>query len=152
MSKYDDIINLPRPISKKHKPMSLLNRAAQFAPFAALTGYDEVIDEAGRFTDDKVELDDYEINDINNILLYLVDNRQVVASYTYFVKDKRKKGGAYINAIGSIVKNDIDNHRIKLSDGTTINTPDIVKIEIVWIILVEYTFTYSNRIYWYKGV
>ena len=128
---YDDIINLPRPISKKHKPMSIYNRAAQFAPFAALTGYDEVIDETGRLTDDRIELDEYKINDINNILLYLSENKQVIASYTYYVKDKRKKGGAYINAIGSIVKNDIDNHRIILSDKTTINTEDIVKVEIV---------------------
>ena len=128
---YDDIINLSRPISKKHKPMSLESRAAQFAPFAALTGYEDVIDETGRSTEDRIELDDYEINDINNILLYLVDNKQVLASYTYYVKDKRKKGGAYINTIGSIVKNDIDNHRIILSDGTTINTQDITKIELV---------------------
>ena len=128
---YDDIVNLSRPISKKHKPMSLESRAAQFAPFAALTGYEDVIDETGRSTEDRIELDDYEINDINNILLYLVDNKQVLASYTYYVKDKRKKGGAYINAIGSIVKNDIDNHRIILSDGTTINTQDITKIELV---------------------
>lgn len=128
---YDDIINLSRPISKKHKPMSLESRAAQFAPFAALTGYEDVIDETGRSTEDRIELDDYEINDINNILLYLVDNKQVLASYTYYVKDKRKKGGAYINAIGSIVKNDVDNHRIILSDGTIINTQDITKIELV---------------------
>ena len=128
---YDDIINLSRPISKKHKPMSLESRAAQFAPFAALTGYEDVIDETGRSTEDRIELDDYEINDINNILLYLVDNKQVLASYTYYVKDKRKKGGAYINAIGSIVKNDVDNHKIILSDGTIINTQDITKIELV---------------------
>ena len=128
---YDDIINLSRPISKKHKPMSLESRAAQFAPFAALTGYEDVIDETGRSTEDRIELDDYEINDINNILLYLVDNKQVLASYTYYVKDKRKKGGAYINAIGSIVKKDVDNHKIILSDGTIINTQDITKIELV---------------------
>lgn len=131
MNNYDDIINLPRPISKKHKPMSLLNRAAQFAPFAALTGYDAVIDETGRLTDKRIELDEYEINDINNILLYLCENTDVTASYTYYVKDSRKTGGAYITALGSIVKNDIDNHRIILSDKTIINIENLVKVEIV---------------------
>lgn len=131
MNNYDDIINLPRPISKKHKPMSLENRAAQFAPFAALTGYDEVIDETGRTTSKRKELDEYEISDINNILLYLCENKEIIASFTYYVKDSRKSGGSYINAIGSIVKNDIDNHKIILSDKTIINIDDLIKIELV---------------------
>lgn len=131
MNNYDDIINLPRPLSKKHKPMSLINRAAQFAPFAALTGYEEVIDETGRTTDEHIELDEYEINDLNNILLYLIENKQVVATITYYVKDERKKGGAYVMATGSIFKNDVDNHRIILSDKTIINVEDIVKIDVV---------------------
>ena len=131
MSDYDDIINLPRPVSKKHKPMSIENRAAQFAPFAALTGYDKVIDETGRTTSKRIELDEYEISDINNILLYLCENKQIIASFTYFVKDKRKNGGSYKNAIGSIVKNDIDNHRIILNDETIIKIEDLVKIELV---------------------
>ena len=130
MSNYDDIINLSRPISKKHKPMSLINRAAQFAPFAALTGYDDVIEETGRLTDEKIELDEYEISDINNVLLYLCENKDVVASFTYYVKDKRKSGGAYVNAVGSIIKNDVDNHRIIISDKTVINIEDLVKVEI----------------------
>ena len=130
MSNYDDIINLSRPISKKHKPMSLINRAAQFAPFAALTGYDDVIEETGRLTDEKIELDEYEIRDINNILLYLCENKDVIASFTYYVKDERKSGGTYINAIGSIIKNDNDSHSIIISDKTVINIEDIVKVEI----------------------
>lgn len=131
MSDYDDIINLPRPISSKHKPMSIENRAAQFAPFAALTGYDKVIDETGRTTSKRIELDEYEISDINNILLYLCENKQIIASFTYFVKDARKNGGSYKNAIGSIVKSDIDNHRIILNDETIIKIEDLVKIELV---------------------
>lgn len=131
MSNYDDIINLSRPISKKHKPMSLLNRAAQFAPFAALTGYDDVIDETGRLTDERIELDEYEINDINNLLLYLCENKHIIASFTYFVKDKKKKGGTYLNTLGSIEKNDIDNHRIVLNDKTVIKIEDLVKIELL---------------------
>lgn len=128
MSNYDDIINLKRPISKKHKPMSLYNRAAQFAPFAALTGYDNVIDETGRLTDEMLLLDEYQKSDINNQLLYLIENKDVVASYTYFIKDKYKKGGSYITVVGNIKKVDLDNHKIMLEDKTVVNIEDIVAI------------------------
>ena len=128
MSNYDDIINLKRPISKKHKPMSLYNRAAQFAPFAALTGYDDVIDETGRLTDEMLQLDEYQKSDINNQLLYLIENKDVVASYTYFIKDKYKKGGSYITVVGNIKKVDLDNHIIVLEDKTVVNIEDIAAI------------------------
>lgn len=128
MSNYDDIINLKRPISKKHKPMSLYNRAAQFAPFAALTGYDDVIDETGRLTNEMLQLDEYQKLDINNQLLYLIENKNVVASYTYFIKDKYKKGGYYITVVGNIKKVDLDNHKIVLEDKTIVNIEDIVAI------------------------
>ena len=129
MSNYDDIINLKRPISKKHKPMSLYNRAAQFAPFAALTGYDDVIDETGRLTDEMLQLDEYQKSDINNQLLYLIENKDVVATYTYFIKDKYKKGGSYITVVGNIKKVDLDNHKIILEDKTVINIDDITSID-----------------------
>lgn len=128
MSNYDDIINLKRPISKKHKPMSLYNRAAQFAPFAALTGYDDVIDETGRLTDEMLQLDEYQKTDINNQLLYLIENKDVVATYTYFIKDKYKKGGSYITVVGNIKKVDLDNHKIVLEDKTVVNIEDIAAI------------------------
>jgi len=128
MSNYDDIINLKRPISKKHKPMSLYNRAAQFAPFAALTGYDDVIDETGRLTDEMLQLDEYQKSDINNQLLYLIENKDVVASYTYFIKDKYKKGGSYVTVVGNIKKVDLDNHKIMLEDKTIVIIEDIVAI------------------------
>ena len=128
MSNYDDIINLKRPISKKHKPMSLYNRAAQFAPFAALTGYDDVIDETGRLTDEMLQLDEYQKSDINNQLLYLIENKDVVATYTYFIKDKYKKGGSYITVVGNIKKVDLDNHKIVLEDKTVVNIEDIAAI------------------------
>lgn len=128
MRNYDDIINLKRPISKKHKPMSLYNRAAQFAPFAALTGYDDVIDETGRLTEEMLLLDEYQKSDINNQLLYLIENKDVVANYTYFTKDKYKKGGSYITVVGNIKKVDLDNHKIVLEDKTVVNIEDIVAI------------------------
>ncbi len=130
MKNYDDIINLPRPISKKHKPMSLYSRAAQFAPFAALTGYDDVIDETGRRVDQRILLDEYQVSDINGQLLYLIENKDVSAIYTYFVKDKRKNGGSYLTASGTIKKADLDNHRIILDDKTIIMINDLVSITI----------------------
>lgn len=129
MSRYDDIINLPRPISKKHAPMSLHNRAAQFAPFAALTGYEEVIDETGRTTNSKTNLDEYEEIDINNQLLFLINNKDVCATYTYFKNDDRKAGGSYISVIGNVYKVDLDNHQIVLSDKTVIKIDDIISIK-----------------------
>lgn len=129
MSNYDDIINLNRPISKKHKPMSLINRAAQFAPFAALTGYDDIITETGRTVDERIQLDEYKIIDINNQLIYLMQNKDICAKYTYFVNDKKKTGGEYISVVGNIKKYDVDNHRIILCDNTQINIDDIFDIK-----------------------
>lgn len=129
MNNYDDIINLPRPISKKHIPMSMHNRAAQFAPFAALTGYDEVIDETGRITNSKSSLDEYEELDINNQLIFLINNKDVCATYTFFKKDEKKTGGSYVSVIGNIRKVDLDNHRIVLNDKTAIMIDDIISIK-----------------------
>lgn len=128
MSDYKDIINLDHPVSRKHKPMSIYNRAAQFAPFAALTGYDEVIDETGRTTDSKIELDEYQMVDINNQLLYLESNPNINATFTYFINDKYKEGGQYITINGNIKKIDIDNHRIILNNKKMINIDDLISI------------------------
>ena len=97
LKKYDDIINLPHPVSKKHPQMPLLDRAAQFAPFAALTGYGEALTETARLTDTKIELDEGEIERINAKINYLIDNLETAPTVeiTYFVPDKKKKGGKY---------------------------------------------------------
>ena len=89
------LINLPHPVSKKHPQMPLLDRAAQFAPFAALTGYGEAVTETARLTDSKIELDEGEIERINAKISYLIDNLKNVPTVelTYFVPDKKKKGG-----------------------------------------------------------
>lgn len=128
--KYDDIINTKYPFSKKHKKMSLYGRAGQFAAFAALTGYDDVIDETGRRTDDDILLNNDQAEDINRKLVYLIDNKNVFATYMIFVKDKRKKGGKLIKKIGSIKKLDIDNRKIILNDNTFISIDDIKCINI----------------------
>ncbi len=93
MGKYDDIINLPHFVSKKHPQMSLYQRSAQFAPFAALVGYDEAIEETARLTDKKIELSDGEIEIINSKLQEIkeiIDNKPQI-EITYFVPDSKKE-------------------------------------------------------------
>ena len=130
MSNYDDIIELPHHVSKKHPQMSLYNRAAQFSPFAALTGYGDIIDETGRETSSRIELDEYEKESINNLLEYLNENKNVEATYTYFVKDSLKRGGEYLQVTSSIKRVDEINHELIMNDGSLISIEDILQIEI----------------------
>ena len=129
MSKYDDIINLKRPASRR-MPMSITNRAAQFAPFAALTGYDEAIKETSRITSEKHELSDGKIEIINNKLNEIKNNGIRRVKITYFVKDDKKDGGEYITEEVDIKKIDIYNEKLvclKLS----ISFDDILEIDLV---------------------
>lgn len=97
-NRYADIINLPHHTSAKHSRMSRESRAAQFSPFAALTGYDAEIKETARLTDEKIKLDEDSINDLNSKLQYIKDNIKDNPEITveYFVPDERKSGGAYL--------------------------------------------------------
>ena len=129
MSKYDDIINLKRPASRRI-PMSITNRAAQFAPFSALTGYDEAIKETSRITSEKHELSDGKIEIINNKLNEIKNNGIRRVKITYFVKDDKKDGGEYITEEVDIKKIDIYNEKLvclKLS----ISFDDILEIDYV---------------------
>ena len=127
---YDDIINIKYPFSKKHKKMSLYGRAGQFAAFAALTGYDDIIDETSRRVDDDILLNNDQAEDINRKLVYLIDNKNIFAAYMVFIKDTKKKGGKLVKKIGSIKKLDIDHRRIILNNGVTILIDDIKSIII----------------------
>ena len=127
---YDDIINTKYPFSKKHKKMSLYGRAGQFAAFAALTGYDDIIDETSRRVDDDILLNNDQAEDINRKLVYLIDNKNIFATYMVFIKDTKKKGGKLVKKIGSIKKLDIDHRRIILNNGVTILIDDIKSIII----------------------
>ncbi len=133
MGKYDDILYLDRPISKNHKQMSIYDRSAQFAPFAALVGYEESIKEAARKTVDKIELSADEIELLSKKLAFLYANlsSHPLVSITYFKKDERKKGGNYINDTGSIKKIDIQEKKISLSKNNFINFDDIIDIVII---------------------
>ena len=94
MSKYDDIIRLSRPVSEKHPRMSMTDRAAQFSPFAALTGYDAAVQETARRTDARIELDEDAKEEIDRRLRQLQPGEPVTV--TYFRPDDRKVGGAYL--------------------------------------------------------
>ena len=102
--RYDDVINRQHPTSKKHPRMSNMNRAAQFAPFAALTGYEESIEETTRLTDRRIELSEYEIEELdvklNFIQEHIKERPEVIV--TYFQPDERKEGGKYLTVTGNV--------------------------------------------------
>lgn len=128
--KYDDIINLEHHISKTHKQMSMQNRAAQFAPFAALTGYQEAVKETARFTEQKIELDE-ELNNILDEKLRLIQSQiknMPEITVTYFVPDDKKRGGKYQKITGKIKKIDDYNKFIIFTDGKFISIKDIINI------------------------
>ena len=132
MNKYDDIINLQwHPLN--HPRMSMENRASQFAPFAALTGYKEEIIETGRITDKKIILNDEEKSFINQELLKIEENIQNKPKVllTYFIQDKLKSGGKYLNIKNNVKRIDLDNKKIIMINNLKINFDDILKIEMI---------------------
>lgn len=128
---YEDIINLPHHVSTKRPQMSMLDRAAQFSPFAALTGYDVAIKETGRLTDEKIEMDEASLNMLNMKFQLLVealgDEHEV--SFTYFKPDETKAGGAYVTATGIVKKVDDYERLITMVDGAKIPMDDVYSIE-----------------------
>ncbi|QNO13293.1 hypothetical protein HYG86_00105 [Alkalicella caledoniensis] len=130
-SKYHDIINLPRHVSTKRPPMTAINRAAQFSPFAALTGHDAAIKETARLTDQRVELDEYTKDILNHRLQILADsiNEHPEMAITYFQPDAKKSGGAYVTATGRAKKIDIYERVVIMTDATVIPIDEIISIE-----------------------
>jgi len=129
--RYNDILNMPYPNPEIEKdfPDKML-RAAQFAPFAALTGYDEAVEETARLTDSKMELDEYQKAELNDRLQYINNSEEDEAvSITYFVPDKRKSGGAYITKKGIVLKVREYEKDVVMDDGTEIPIDDIMAIE-----------------------
>lgn len=130
MGQYDDIINLPHHVSKKHPQMSLETRSAQFAPFASLAGYEDDIIETERFTDDREEIGEEQIEIINrklNILKDKIKDKPKIL-ITYFVPDKKKAGGTYKTVTANIKKIDEYKRIIILDDGIQIPITEIVDI------------------------
>lgn len=127
---YDDIINLPHYVSKKHPQMSIEARSAQFAPFSALTGYDEAIKETARLTDKRIEIDDGLKVVLNNKLQYILENLKLKPEIilTYFVYDDKKIGGKYVEKIGIVKKIDMVEQYVMLIDKTKIPVLEIINI------------------------
>ena len=131
--KYDDILYLPHPVSRRRSRMSNYDRAAQFSPFAALTGFDATIEEAGRLTDRRIELDEAEKELLNEKLQEILEHidAQPQVTITHFVYDQRKAGGAYISTTGRVKKIDTYSRAILFTDGTAIPVSEIVGIYLV---------------------
>lgn len=128
---YDDIINLPHHVSKIRPQMSMLDRAAQFSPFAALTGYDAAIKETGRLTDEKSELDEEALTDLNMRYQLLVDalDEEPEVKITYFKPDERKSGGEYVTVTGTVKKVDDFERLITMQNGTKIPMDDVLAVD-----------------------
>ena len=125
--KYGDILREPRPISMKHRPMSPENRAAQFAPFAALTGYDSAIAETARYTEDSVELDENRKAEIDQVLQWIEEEIETgpEVTITWFVPDDRKEGGEFRTERKQIRILDPIKRTILTMDGTEISIDSI---------------------------
>ena len=130
-SKYEEIMKHPHHVSKTRPQMPMSDRAAQFAPFAALTGYDSAIKETGRLTDERIELDEEALTALDMKYQLLMDalNESPKVTITYFQPDERKAGGKYITATGAVKKVDDFERRITMQDGSKIPMDDVLSID-----------------------
>lgn len=129
--KYDDIIMLPHHVSKRHSQMSPLNRAAQFSPFAALTGHEDAIQETARLTDSFVEMDESRKSQLDGQIGLIRDNldAQPEIEVTYFQPDEKKSGGAYVTRSGRVKKIDEYSRQIIFTDGKALPIDMIFSIQ-----------------------
>ena len=132
---YDDIIHLPHHVSNKRTKMSMSARAAQFSPFAALTGYDKAVKETARLTSERIELDESQKNVLNEKLQWSLEHieKHVEMTFTFFEPDLQKSGGKYTQVTGVVKKIDEIEHCVRLMDGTKIPIDDIYEIECGFI-------------------
>ncbi len=128
MTEYDDIIDLPRPKSK-HEPMPMSDRAAQFSPFAALTGYGDAIDETARLTDARIELSEEERAELDYKQQYLATLDAPTVTVTYFVPDERKSGGAYVTHTGVLKRVDEVERMVVFKDGLRVPLDEVMDIK-----------------------
>ena len=129
---YDDIIHLPHHVSTTHPHMAAIDRAAQFSPFAALTGYDAAIKETARLTDKRVELDESMKEALSNNLQMIADRlkEHPEIAITYFQPDAKKNGGAYVTVINTVKKIDVYERIVVMTDGIVIPVDEIISIDI----------------------
>lgn len=127
---YDDIIQLPHYVSPVHPQMSMMERAAQFASFKALSGHEDAVRETARITDEKIELDEYETAFLDSRLQWLWEHRTEYpeAAFTFFCPDEKKEGGSYQSLFGRVQKIDRSSHTVLMENGETISFEQITKI------------------------
>lgn len=130
MNNYDDIINLPHYEPKYHKRMSAIQRASQFAPFSALTGYDDEVKETARLTNEKIILSEDSMNEISDNIIHInnIIKTKPLVSVTYFVKDTKKQGGKYLTITKNIKRIDDVYNILYMTDGSKISMNDIIEI------------------------
>ena len=128
---YDDIIHLPHHVSMTHPHMAAIDRAAQFSPFAALTGYDAAIKETARLTDVRVELDESMKDALSNKLQIIADRikEHPEIAITYFQPDAKKNGGSYVTAVSAAKKIDKYERAVVMADDIVIPIDDIISID-----------------------
>ncbi len=129
ISEYEDIIALPHHVSASHPQMSLADRAAQFSPFAALTGYEDAIDESARLTEEQIELDENAREELDEKLRQIRECGEAhpEITVTYFQKDARKDGGAYVTLTDRVKKIDEYARMISFMDGTVVRIENILQ-------------------------
>jgi len=129
--KYDDIINLPHHVSERHPQLSKASYAAQFSPFAALSGYDGIVSESARVTDERVELGETDMEILSVKIQILNDHikEQPEISLTYFKPDEKKAGGAYLQKVACIKRIDDVERIIHFTDGTNLPIDDITDLQ-----------------------
>lgn len=130
ISQYEDMLTLPHPVSRKHPQMSMIDRAAQFFPFAALTGYDGQIKETARLTNQRIELDETAKAIIDEKLRLIHENlsSESEVEITYFKPDEKKEGGAYLTVSGVVKKINGYERMVLMTDQTLIPMEEIVSI------------------------
>lgn len=137
---YEDIINLPHHRSKKRKPMPISVRGAQFAPFAALTGHGDAVNETARLTDSRIELDEYTQQELNRRLVWIKEHidEDFEVKITYFVPDEKKKGGKYVTKKGIPLKIKEFENILVMTDRCEIPICEIIEIESPEIDFLEF--------------
>ena len=130
--RYETVISFHHPTSFKHKRMDPHDRAAQFAPYAALVGYGDVVNETARTTEERSIPDECVIEALNRKLVYILSNAgRIEAAFTHFVKDERKSGGHYVTKNGFVEKFDEINRTLIFTDGTSLSIESITDIEYI---------------------
>ena len=128
---YEDIVNLPRHISKVHPQATMTDRAARFSPFAAISGYEDMVKEAARVTEERIDITDATkelLNEKLNMIVEFLDEEPEV-TITYFEPDKKKDGGAYISITGTVKRIDEYERIVLMSDDKKIRIDEIYAIE-----------------------